>query len=657
MPYLDKSGLTRLWAQIISRLGGKVDKVEGKGLSTNDYTDEEAAKVATAASLNIGNGTRTGSVKTSMATAASANYSFAEGQSTTASGLASHAEGGNTTASGAYSHAEGRNTTASGTASHAEGYYTAASRTASHAEGHSTTASGNYSHAEGFDTTASGDFSHVGGQNTIVKGAGGTAIGKYNLDPDSGENTLVSQLNILRSFYSSSYATTYTQPTISIENGTVTSSNTSYLTPDKFQVGMYVINDTIDEPGYFKILSTPVSGGSYYYANVDSYLITLARTTLGTYAFSVGNGTSNSNRSNAHTLDWNGNAWYAGDIRIGGTSYDDATSISDLSNLNIENGAANGSIVANHYERAEDEDYLEGENSFAEGMYTEATGTASHAEGINTIAGGTASHAEGSYTIASGYSSHAEGSNTTASGSSSHAEGDETIASDATSHAEGSGSISFNGGHAEGRTTMAKGLVSHAEGYGDRWPITLTGEASATTYTYNGGFYSPMPVGSFVFLANNIEKLVQVTASTETTITVSETLSEESLNEEDAFNIQGAAIGDFSHIEGHGTSAGGEAQHVQGKFNIHDNENKYAHIVGNGNALIRKNAHTLDWNGNAWFKGSVLIGGTGQDDANAKQLATQEYVNENVPKFTYSTVDLEAGVSPLAEGEVYFVYE
>lgn len=41
-----------------------------------------------------------------------------------------------------------------------------------------------------------------------------------------------------------------------------------------------------------------------------------------TYAHIVGNGTSNSARSNAHTLDWNGNAEYAGDVIAYGCSSD-----------------------------------------------------------------------------------------------------------------------------------------------------------------------------------------------------------------------------------------------------------------------------------------------------------------------------------------------
>lgn len=34
----------------------------------------------------------------------------------------------------------------------------------------------------------------------------------------------------------------------------------------------------------------------------------------------VGNGSDSSNRSNAHTLDWSGNAWFAGDVYTGSTS-------------------------------------------------------------------------------------------------------------------------------------------------------------------------------------------------------------------------------------------------------------------------------------------------------------------------------------------------
>ena len=43
--YLDMNGLTYLWEQIKTKLLEKVDKVEGKGLSTNDYTTADKDKL------------------------------------------------------------------------------------------------------------------------------------------------------------------------------------------------------------------------------------------------------------------------------------------------------------------------------------------------------------------------------------------------------------------------------------------------------------------------------------------------------------------------------------------------------------------------------------------------------------------------------------
>lgn len=54
--YLDKSGLTLLISKIKAALGGKVDVVSGKGLSTNDYTSAEKQKlsgIASGAQANV----------------------------------------------------------------------------------------------------------------------------------------------------------------------------------------------------------------------------------------------------------------------------------------------------------------------------------------------------------------------------------------------------------------------------------------------------------------------------------------------------------------------------------------------------------------------------------------------------------------------------
>ena len=48
--YLDKTGLALVWEKVKNALSGKVDKVDGKGLSTNDYTSEEKTKLSGIAS-------------------------------------------------------------------------------------------------------------------------------------------------------------------------------------------------------------------------------------------------------------------------------------------------------------------------------------------------------------------------------------------------------------------------------------------------------------------------------------------------------------------------------------------------------------------------------------------------------------------------------
>lgn len=46
MAFLNKAGLERLWTHILLKLNRKVDKVDGKSLSTNDFTTEEKEKLA-----------------------------------------------------------------------------------------------------------------------------------------------------------------------------------------------------------------------------------------------------------------------------------------------------------------------------------------------------------------------------------------------------------------------------------------------------------------------------------------------------------------------------------------------------------------------------------------------------------------------------------
>lgn len=225
----------------------------------------------------------------------------------------------------------------------------------------------------------------------------------------------------------------------------------------------------------------------------------------------------------------------------------------------------------------ESNSYKLGQNAFAEGGNTKASGWGSHAEGGSTTASGSNSHAEGVETTASALGSHAEGIQTTASGWYSHAEGNRPTASGFSSHAEGdSTTASGETSHAEGFWTEAIEKGSHAEGY----------------YAKASGRYS----------------------HAEGKVTT--------------------ASGEGSHAEGYYAIASGSNSHVQGKYNIEDTENKYAHIVGNGTneGTERSNAHTLDWQGNAWFAGDVYTGSTSgtNKDLGSKKLATEEYVTDSI---------------------------
>lgn len=91
------------------------------------------------------------------------------------------------------------------------------------------------------------------------------------------------------------------------------------------------------------------------------------------------------------------------------------------------------------------------------------------------------------------------------------------------------------------------------------------------------------------------------------------------------------AEGDTSHAEGYATVAKGAFQHVQGKYNIVDIEDKYAHIVGGGTSNgNRKNIHTLDWEGNAMYAGTIESQGLILTDTATEQKYKLTIANGNI---------------------------
>ena len=295
---------------------------------------------------------------------ASRDYSHAEGNYTTASGDVSHAEGFNTKASGADSHAEGRSTTASGQDSHAEGNNTTANGSDSHAEGISTTASGGASHAEGYSTNkfssvvtltnpttdeiitawekqefslAKGKYSHVEGKDNLSLGDSSHAEGNHttasgDVSHAEGNSTIASG----GGSHAEGFNTTASEYYSHAEGSSTIASGW-----DSHAEGSHTI---ASGQGSHAEGSNTIASGDYSHAqgklNIED--------TSSIYADIIGNGTivngTMIKRSNAATVDWSGNAWFAGDVYTGSTS---GTNKDDGSKKLATEEYVNSSIAAN----------------------------------------------------------------------------------------------------------------------------------------------------------------------------------------------------------------------------------------------------------------------------------------------------------------------
>ena len=150
----------------------------------------------------------------------------------------------------------------------------------SHAEGKETKALGNYSHTEGYKTLASGEASHA-------EGSGTKARGKYSHAEGFSSHALAQAAHAEGESTTANSLASHAEGVNTIASG----------------YGQHV-------QGKFNI--------------EDEY----------NYAHIVGNGDYDA-RSNAYTLDWDGNAWFAGDVFIKGTSQNDGQKL--ITNAELEN--------------------------------------------------------------------------------------------------------------------------------------------------------------------------------------------------------------------------------------------------------------------------------------------------------------------------------
>lgn len=294
------------------------------------------------------------------------------------------------------------------------------------------------------------------------------------------------------------------------------------------------------------------------------------------YAHIVGNGTDDNNHSNAHTLDWEGNAWYAGQVE--GTNLPYTISNKVLATIPANNIKLDNEITINNVSINKDRKY-----------YIEFLGSKKICNlVIEESSGNEISCTIGNYAIEGMIFSsnlmlgvHKMNADDTAIDTftdlviyeeeikcldNKYLENDLRVQNSISLGRVGN---IGTGSSATGMVVEASGMGSHAEGYGAK----ATGNFSHAE-------------GSFT----------------------------EAL-EEDA------------HAEGNNTIASSMYQHVQGKNNIEDAEGKYAHIVGNGEDFNnRANAHTLDWKGNAWYAGKLSQEGVPTED---KDLVTKKYVDDS----------------------------
>lgn len=404
-----------------------------------------------------------------------------------------------------------------------------ASGECSYAEGKNTTASGWSSHAEGEETKAKGQTSHAEGDNSIAEGISSHAEGSYAVASGitshaEGEGT--------KAYGKSSHA-----------EGSFTTASSNY----QHVQGKYNIEDKSNK-----------------------------------YAHIVGNGKSGMERSNAHTLDWKGNAWFAGDVQANNVPH----VISEKVVLTVPAATISAkkteidNLINDNSEPVQIP--VDGTVTYdpTKSYYVKYNNTQYHAIYIDGALGIVENGCECIIATISGNTVLAvfllDTTNTTdmqliekdiKNLDNMYIPNDLKVNNSITVGARkgriGAFSSSF------GLTCKASGDKSHAEGDG----TIASGECSHAE-------------------------------GSETT-----------------------ALGECSHAEGDNTKASSDYQHVQGKFNIEDTTNKYAHIVGNGNNNNkRSNAHTLDWDGNAWFAGKLSQDGAPTED---KDLVTKKYVDDS----------------------------
>ena len=357
-----KAAFQRLWEHTINKIEERVEKEEGKGLSTNDFTDEYKNKIDIQPDWNQNDETAVDYVRN--------RTHWTEGITE----VEIYPE-----------------TTIQITTDSSEGLL-------SETEPIGLVADDNYAITyNGTDYTCTAIDASM-----LMNDMPATAIGNVGLafgTGDSGEPFLIVELSPEVAAEMGAYAMMIDlSGSTEVTVGIIHLQETVHKIPNKYLPKVTVPKNIIDGKSLGSLRTLGANAASE----------------IGQFAFAEGNGTT---ASGDHS-----HAEGSGTVAVGANSHAEGnltTASGDSSHAEGLNATASG-----NYSHAEGwSTTASGDNSHAEGYHTTASGNWSHTEGNQTTASGISSHAEGNLTTASGTSSHAEGFNVLALGKYSHVEG------------------------------------------------------------------------------------------------------------------------------------------------------------------------------------------------------------------------------------------
>lgn len=219
---------------------------------------------------------------------------------------------------------------------------------------------------------------------------------------------------------------------------------------------------------------------------------------------------------------------------------------------------------------------------------------------------------------------------------------------------------------AEGYNTIASGSYSHAKGYNttaNTRSLNVAGEYNLTEdlplYQMTSGFFP-----SYSFKTNTTWYLISGTPvlNGETGIFTTDSVSEVELSAVVVGNLITDSNNDIkSYYEIQEIISNDDSQYTFKCYRYYPISNttkkgRYVHIVGNGSSAARSNAHTLDWSGLGWFAGGLKVGGTGQDDEAAVEVATKndiETLTETVNELNKFIPFVKQGNNIMTGGQTF----